>query len=175
VDRPVWKGRRATAAGSGGSKLSVLSKPLFVQALSSLRPSAQNRAQFTGAEALDNGAFCRYVCIGMEKSSAAQVIIAIIPIVGIVMGSVVAFFYLLWNHKRRVLLIKAGQYHRPEFDLLSFSLLTGILLVSAGASLTVFLIIIQEIGYGLLGGIIPLFMGIGLLTYYSIRRSKRPL
>ena len=29
---------------------------------------------------------------------AAQVIIAIIPIVGIVMGSVVIFFYLLWHH-----------------------------------------------------------------------------
>jgi hypothetical protein len=109
----------------------------------------------------------------MEKSSAAQVIIAIIPIVGIVMGSVLVFFYLLWNHKRRVLLIRAGQYHRPEFDLLSFSLLTGILLVSVGASLSVFLVLMKETGYGLLGGIIPLFIGIGLLIYYTIRRGKR--
>jgi hypothetical protein len=74
----------------------------------------------------------------MERSSAAQVVIAVIPIVGIVMGSVVAFFYLLWYHKRRTLLIKAGQYHKPNFDLLSFSLLTGLLLTTVGVSLTIF-------------------------------------
>ncbi|GHV42811.1 hypothetical protein AGMMS49546_22680 [Spirochaetia bacterium] len=69
----------------------------------------------------------------MEQiSSAAQVIISIIPIVGIVMGSVVIFFYLLWNHRRKTLLIKAGQYARDEFDLLSFSLLAGLLLSCVG-------------------------------------------
>jgi hypothetical protein len=109
----------------------------------------------------------------MERSSAAQVIIAVIPIVGIVMGSVVAFFYLLWYHKRRMLLIKAGQYNRPNFDLLSFSLLAGLLLTTAGVSLTVFLALIGGAGYGLLGGIIPLSMGAGLLGYFFIKRSDR--
>jgi hypothetical protein len=106
----------------------------------------------------------------MEKSSAAQVIIAIIPLVGIVMSSAVAFFYLLWNHHRRILLIKAGQF-KSDFDLLSFSLLTGLLLVSAGSSLTVFLAF-MEAGYGLLGGIIPLSIGAGLLAYYFIKRGS---
>jgi hypothetical protein len=95
-------------------------------------------------------------------SSAAEVIIAIIPIVGIVMGSVVVFFYLLWNHKRKTLLIKAGQNPRTDFDLLSFSLLTGLLLVAVGISLTAFLAIAKGSGYGLLGGIIPLSLGAGL-------------
>ena len=108
------------------------------------------------------------------SSSAAQVIISIIPIVGIVMGSVVVFFYLLWNHKRRILLIKAGQYQRPDFDLLSFSLLTGLLLSAVGLALTVFLAIALEINLGLLGGIIPLAVGIGLLAYYGIKRGDRP-
>jgi len=107
------------------------------------------------------------------RSTAAQTIIAIIPIVGIVMGSVVAFFYLLWHHRRRVLLIKAGQYHKPSFDLLSFSLLTGLLLLSVGLSLTIFLSIIGNTGYGLLGGLIPLSMGIGLLAYYLIKRGDK--
>ena len=109
----------------------------------------------------------------MIKSSAAQVIIAIIPIVGIFMGSVVVFFYLLWHHRRRILMIKAGQYQKPDFDLLSFSLLTGLLLLSVGISLTIFLIFMKNAGYGLLGGIIPLSMGIGLLAYYIIKRSDR--
>ena len=65
----------------------------------------------------------------MLNSSAAQVIIAVIPIVGIVMGSVVVFFSLLWYHRRWILLIKAGQYKKPFFDLLTFSLLTGLLLL----------------------------------------------
>jgi len=89
------------------------------------------------------------------------------------MGSVVVFFYLLWNHKRRTLLIKAGQYQRPAFDLLSFSLLAGLLLSAVGFALTVFLAIALGINFGLLGGIIPLAVGIGLLTYYGIRRNDR--
>ena len=104
-------------------------------------------------------------------SAAAQVIISVIPIVGIVMGSVVIFFYLLWNHRRRTLLIKAGQYKRPEFNFHSFSLLSGLLLSTVGIALTVLLIIVEGASYGLLGGIIPLAMGIGLLAHYVIRRN----
>ncbi|MDR1099292.1 MAG: hypothetical protein LBL28_02310 [Treponema sp.] len=104
-------------------------------------------------------------------SSAAQVLIAVIPMVGIVMGSAVIFFYLLWNHRRRTLLIKTGQYRKPDFDLLSFSLLTGLLLTCVGLVLTVFLAIVQGANYGLLGGLIPLSIGAGLLAYYRIKRG----
>jgi hypothetical protein len=108
-------------------------------------------------------------------SSAAQIIITIMPIVGIVMGAVVIFFYLLWNHRQKVLLIKAGHYVKPEFDLLSFSLLAGLLLASVGAALSIFLAIMGEVGYGLLGGLIPLSTGIGLLVYYGIKRDDKKL
>ena len=111
--------------------------------------------------------------MGQMSSSAAQVIISIIPIVGIVMGSVVVFFYLLWNHKRKTLLIKAGQFQRPEFDLLTFSLLAGLLLSAVGLALTIFLTIVLGLNLGLLGGIIPLSAGIGLLAYYGIKHSDR--
>jgi hypothetical protein len=107
----------------------------------------------------------------MEESSVAQLIIAIIPMVGIVMSSVIVFFYLLWYHRRKILLIKAGQYHDKDFDLLSFSLLTGLLLASIGAGLTVFFIVINA-GYGLLGGIIPLAIGVGLLAFYFVKRGE---
>jgi len=107
------------------------------------------------------------------SSAAAQVIIAVIPLVGVVMGAVVVFFYLLWNHRRRTLLIKAGHYNRPVFDILSFSLLAGLLLGSVGLTLTVFLAIVAGPTYGLLGGIIPLSMGAGLLAYYGIKRGDK--
>jgi hypothetical protein len=107
------------------------------------------------------------------SSAAAQVIIALIPLVGIVMGAVVVFFYLFWNYRRRVLLIQAGQYHQPSsFDLHAYSLLAGLLLASVGVALTVFLAIVTGPTYGLLGGIIPLAMGVGLLVFYGITRRQ---
>jgi hypothetical protein len=109
------------------------------------------------------------------SSTAAPVIIAIIPLVGIVMGAVVVFFYLLWSNRRRTLLIKAGHYNRPDFDLLSFSLLAGLLLSSVGLALTVFLAVVTVPTYGLLGGIIPLSMGTGLLVFYCLRRGGKTL
>jgi hypothetical protein len=109
----------------------------------------------------------------VTSSTAAQVIIAIIPIVGIVMGSVVVFFYLLWDHRRKTLLIKTGTYAKPDFDLLSFSLLAGLLLSCVGISLTVFLALVEGVDYGLLGGIIPLSIGVGLLIYYGMKRGSR--
>ncbi|MDR2305104.1 MAG: hypothetical protein LBE10_11010 [Treponema sp.] len=103
------------------------------------------------------------------SSNAAQVVIAIIPIVGIVMSALVVFFYILWSHRRRTLLIKAGHYTRPDFDILVFSLLAGLLLTSVGLTLTIFLIIVAGASYGLLGGLIPLSAGGGLLVFYGIR------
>ena len=107
------------------------------------------------------------------SSVAAQVIITIIPIVGIVMGAIVIFFYLLWNHKRRILLIKAGHYNRPNFDLSSFSLLAGLLLGSVGLTLTIFLAVVTVPTYGLLGGLIPLSTGLGLLIFYFLNQRAK--
>ena len=59
-------------------------------------------------------------------SEAAQVIISIIPIVGIVMGCVVIFFYMFWNYKHKKLLIERNLYKKTEFDLDSFSLFSGL-------------------------------------------------
>jgi hypothetical protein len=111
--------------------------------------------------------------MGQVPSIAAQIIITIIPIVGIVMGSVVAFFYLLWHHKRTVLLIQSGKYEKPSFDLLSFCLLAGMLLAFVGTALTAFLASLEGFGYGLLGGVLPLAIGLSLLAYYRVKRGDR--
>jgi hypothetical protein len=111
--------------------------------------------------------------MNQTSSAAAQVIVSIIPIVGIVMGAVVIFFYLLWSYKRTSLLIKAGQYQKNDFDLRSFSLLAGILLFCVGLTLTIFLVLFHGSGYGLMGGLIPLSIGTALLIYYGIKRGDR--
>lgn len=104
-------------------------------------------------------------------AAAAQIMITIIPIVGIVMGSVLAFFYLLWYHKRSVLLIQSGRWEPVRFNLRAFCLLAGLLLTGVGVVLTLFFALVAGLAYDLLGGLVPLSIGISLLAYHRATRA----
>jgi len=104
-------------------------------------------------------------------SAAAQVMITIIPIVGIVMGSIVIFFFFLWRHRQRMRMIERGLQPVALFDLETFSLFTGLLTTGVGVVLSVFFIVVEGGSYSLLGGLIPLGVGVSLLTFYAIRRG----
>lgn len=101
-------------------------------------------------------------------SSAAQVIVSLVPIVGISIGGIIIFFYLLWHHHEVKLQIKMGTFVQRTFDLKTFSLLTGMLLVSVGVILSVIFAIVDGISYALLGGLIPMFIGIALIVFYKV-------
>jgi len=102
-----------------------------------------------------------------QTSNASQILIAIIPIVGIVMGSVVVFFYVLWGHRERMLMIDRGLYSPNPVDIGTFSLLAGILLTAVGLTLSVVFIAISGFAYSLLGGLLPLSIGIGFLAFHG--------
>lgn len=102
-------------------------------------------------------------------SAAAQVIVTIIPIVGIVTGGVVLFFFLYWQYKQRMLILEKGQYVKNDFDFNTFSLFAGLVLTSVGASLVVFFVILEGFSSPVLSGLIPLSVGISLLVYFTIR------
>ncbi len=104
---------------------------------------------------------------------AAQILIAVIPIVGIVMGAVVVFFYLLWRHRQIVRQIQAGIYKKPVFDLLFFCLLAGFLLAGTGLTLSLLFFFLEGLSYALLGGLIPLACGGSLIAFYFIARTNR--
>lgn len=106
---------------------------------------------------------------------AAQIIIAIIPLVGIVMGAVVVFFYLLWRHRQIVRQIEKGLYTKPFFDLYLFSILNGFLLTGTGLVLSILFLFIEGLSYTLLGGLIPFALGISLITFYFVTRSGRKI
>ncbi len=108
----------------------------------------------------------------MALPSAAQVIVSIIPIVGIVMAGVIAFFYLLWSHREKVRLIERGLYQAKSIDLDTFCLLAGLLLLSVGAVLSVLFIVIEGASFTLLGGLIPFAAGISLLLFFMLRRNR---
>lgn len=102
-------------------------------------------------------------------SSATQIMVTIIPIVGIVMGSVLIFFFLLYNHKQKILMIEKGLIEKSNFDLDIFSLFSGIFLLGIGLSLTIFFSIKEGMSYIILSGIIPLSAGSSLLIFFIIR------
>lgn len=107
--------------------------------------------------------------MGQEPSSSAQVMITIIPIVGIVVGGIVIFFYLLWNHKQKMKLMEKGLYEKTRFDVEAFSLLMGLLSTGVGSVLFLFFLLKEGNSYSLLGGLIPLSLGISFLAFYKIR------
>ena len=108
----------------------------------------------------------------IAATPAAQVIISVIPIVGIVIGGTVIFFYLLWRNTQIKLLIQSGNYTPVRFDVCFFSLFTGILLTGIGVVLTVLIACVAGATYSLLGGLIPLVIGISLIVFYIVYSKK---
>lgn len=101
-------------------------------------------------------------------SPAVQILVALIPIVGIVCGATVIFFALLWRHREIKLRIINNSYKPVNFKFRVFSLLTGLFLTAVGLVLSVMFILLHGISWAALGGLIPLATGIALLVFYKI-------
>ncbi|NLK45706.1 MAG: hypothetical protein GX297_03525 [Treponema sp.] len=95
----------------------------------------------------------------------AQVIVALIPIVGIVISGIIIFFYLLWHHRQTMFQLRNNTYTPQNINMKNFSLIAGLLLSAVGLVLTVLFCMIDGLSYSLLGGLLPLALGIGLLIY----------
>ncbi len=104
--------------------------------------------------------------------TVAQVILAVVPIVGIVMGGIVVFFYLLWRNSQISLLIKTDKYQQTQFNVKVFSLLTGFILTGVGIVLSIVFFLVKGVSYALLGGLIPLAIGISLLLFCKIYKTN---
>ena len=109
----------------------------------------------------------------LPVSHVAQILISIIPIVGIICSAIIVFFALLWRHRETVLKIKNGTYEPVNFNIKAFSLLTGLCLVGVGCVLTVLFILIEPVSWNLLGGLIPFVLGVMLLVFYKINPDFR--
>jgi hypothetical protein len=108
----------------------------------------------------------------MALPSAAQILVAIIPIVGIMMGAVITFFYLLWSHREKVRLIERGLYEPKRIDIDLFCLLAGLLLASIGLVLSILFLVLEGASYALLGGLIPFAAGVSFLAFFVLRRKR---
>jgi hypothetical protein len=101
-------------------------------------------------------------------AEAAQIIITIIPIVGIVAACVVLFLYILLQHRQAVRMIEKGTFQRRSINLYDFCLLSGIVLLALGATLSIFFVVMEGFTYSLLGGLIPLAIGGGFITFIAL-------
>ena len=103
-----------------------------------------------------------------QTSPAAQVIISLVPVIGIVFSALVIFFAILWKHTETKLRISKNTYNPPVFDWKIFSLFAGLCLVGVGFAISLVFIYISGISYVLLGGLIPFILGIMLLVFYKM-------
>ena len=110
--------------------------------------------------------------MGNIPSTAAQIMITIIPIVGIVTGGIVIFFFLLWSYRQKIRMIEKGIRPGGNFDLQTFALLTGLLTFILGILLFFFFLFMEGVSYSLLGGLVPLSIGISFLLFFMIKRKQ---
>ena len=104
-------------------------------------------------------------------NAAAQVLIALLPLVSVILVGILYFFYLLWEYRKAQLLIEKGNPLPPSrFN--ERMLLIGIVALCVGAGLLVYFLLKEGLTDALLGGIIPVSTGIGILIYYRIVRSS---
>tara|TARA_B100001778_G_scaffold319945_1_gene309908 strand:+ start:529 stop:921 length:393 start_codon:yes stop_codon:yes gene_type:complete len=108
-----------------------------------------------------------------ESSEAAQIIISVVPLLGVILGATLLFFFFLWNYKLKKELIRAGQYQYQSLkSVRMFALLIGIISFAVGLPMTMLFGAVEGVSYSLLGGLIPSFVGIGLIVFYVVSRKR---
>ena len=106
-------------------------------------------------------------------SPAAQVIVCVIPIVALVLAFVLIFFAILWHHREVKLQIKNQNYQPFEFNWMAFTFLSGLSLIAVGIVLTVMFFAMKGLSWGLLGGLIPLSLGIVFVIFYHFLKNEK--
>jgi hypothetical protein len=108
---------------------------------------------------------------GAGLNDTAQVLIAILPLASVLVLGILTFFFMLWDHQKRILIINKGGTPSPR-NIDDRLLLLGIVSLFIGVGLVVFMSIYSGFTPSLLGGMIPATAGAGILTYYFVMHRK---
>ena len=103
---------------------------------------------------------------------SAQVLIASLPLVAVVLLAILTFFFILWDYKRKRLVIERGGTPVPR-NIDEKLLLIGIVALFVGVGLLVFFALKTGLSDALLGGIIPTTAGLGIITYYVLVQRRK--
>ncbi len=110
---------------------------------------------------------------GQHTDPVAQILLSLVPLLGIIAGTLVLIVFIRHYFATRQQMIQAGRFPTPTLQYLrSLALLGGILAIASGLPLTVLFLLVEGVSYPLLGGLIPLCAGIGLLIFFSLSRTE---
>lgn len=100
---------------------------------------------------------------------AADVLISLVPLAGVILGSTLLFFFILWQYKLRKELIRTNQY-KPLLGerIRLLSLLVGLLATFVGIPMTILFLAIDGVSYPILGGLLPMASGMGLIVFHYL-------
>jgi len=106
------------------------------------------------------------------SGTAAEVILAIVPMVAIIFGTALLFFFILYNYKLRKERIRLQMPTASTMAHLRFiSLLAGCVAFTAGIPLTLYFVFTDPRHPGILGGLIPLTAGLGLVAFFYLSKN----
>ena len=105
-----------------------------------------------------------------EPSNGYKIVLFLVPIFGIVFGSVLISVIAYFWYKQRLEIIKAGLYKPSGFNFRVYSFFVGLILTFTGIALSIVFIVVLGNSLAMLGGVIPLAIGLSLLTYYKVQK-----
>jgi len=108
----------------------------------------------------------------VSMSTAAQVLIAALPLVAVIVLGILSYFYFLWDYRKNKLIIEKNGTPR-ERNIDDKLLLLGVVALFVGLGLLIFFALYAGISSSLLGGIIPTMTGAGIITHYLLIRKLR--
>ena len=102
-------------------------------------------------------------------SGAGDILLSLVPMIGIIFGTTLLFFYFYWQYQQKKELIRHDQYVPPGFDRWrSVCLLIGCLSSVIGMAMSVLFLLLSGISPALFGGLVPFAVGIGFLFFYFL-------
>ena len=99
-----------------------------------------------------------------------KIVLYLVPIFGIVFGTALLFFIFYWWYRQRMELIRSNLYKPIEFNIRLYSFFLGLLLTFTGLVLTVVFIMVLGKTLAMLGGLLPLAIGLSLLVFYKLEK-----
>ena len=102
------------------------------------------------------------------------ILIGILPILGVIFGSVHLILFLILHYRFKQDLLRQGQY--TPYSLQSFRrllLLVGMLAVGTGIPLSALFFVAYGLHFPLLGGLIPTSVGLALIFYYLFTQEEK--
>jgi hypothetical protein len=107
-----------------------------------------------------------------DLSPVAQILLAAAPLAALVLVGTLVFFWMLWDHQRRLMIISRGGEPPPRMRPERVGL-TGFVSLFVGVALMLFFWATQGIDEALLIGLIPAAAGAGIVMYQRLCRSAR--